>query len=481
MRNKLPKIVIVGAGSLFFGRQAIWAANHLPGLKGCTLSLVDTDPQHLDKMVRLAKLAAETSGSGTVVEGFVDYRQALPGADFVVLSFSERNAHYRRIDCRVAARYGVRMCSGDTIGAGGVFRTLREFPKILEICHAIEKICPDAWVINYVNPSAIMGIGVMRHSKVKSFALCDSHHMPGKKESYLKLLGEDLNKMDRFDMRIAGVNHFTWMLKAELDGEDVLPRIREAFRALSIKERDQGHSKGRFNNFITAQLADLLGAIPTCTGHTKEYVPYYQGRAAIQEPIPPLAIFDSDEREEVTAKFWQDVDDYISGIKPMSEFHAKTKSDHATDIIHTMVVEDGRTYFINRSNSDCAEGAGRAVGNLPDDAFLEMECRLDRKGPRPLPVGDFPLGLRAQQFLILDVHELTIQAIMQRDRSLLVRALAMDPLVNSIATADVLIDELYEAEKEALPDWVKMTASTDVAASLSKSLEMSERLVPQLY
>jgi len=475
MRNKLPKIVIVGAGSLFFGRQAIWAVNHLSGLKGCTLTLVDTDPQHLDKMVRLARLAAETSGSGTKVEGFVDYRQALPGADFVVLSFSERNAYYRRIDCRVGARYGVRMCSGDTIGIGGAFRALREFPKILEICHEVEKICPEAWVINYVNPSSVMGIGVMRHSKVKSFALCDAQHQPYKKESYLKLLGEDLGKMDRFDLRIAGVNHFTWMLKAELDGEDILPRIREAFRALSRDERDQGHSKGRFNNFITAQLADIFGAIPTVTGHTKEYVPYYQGRAAIQEPIPPLAIFDSDEREEVTAKFWRDVDDYLSGAKPMSEFHAGTKSDHATDIIETMVVENGRTYYVNRTNTDAIKG-GRAVDNLPDDAFLELECHFDRNGPRPLKVGDFPLGLRAQQFLILDVHELTIEAIVKRDRGLLLRAMAMDPLINSIATADVMIDELYEAEKEALGDWVKKPAKRAASAAQGR-----EPMAPQLY
>ncbi len=458
MRNKIPKIVIVGAGSLFFGRQAIWAVNHLPGLKGCTLTLVDTDPVHLDKMVRLARLAAETSGSGTIVEGFSDYREALPGADFVVLSFSERNAHYRRIDCQISAKYGIRMCSGDTIGAGGVFRTLREFPKILEICHEIEKICPDAWVINYVNPSAIMGIGVMRHSKVKSFALCDGQHLPYKKQAYLKLLGEDLAKIDRFRMEIAGVNHFTWMLKAELDGVDVLPRIHEAFRSLSVTEQDQGHSKGRFNNFITAQLGDVFGALPTITGHTKEYVPYYQGRAAIQEPIPPLAVFDSTGREELTAKFWQEVDDYLSGAKPIAEFHTKTKSDHATDIIQTMVNEDGRTYYVNRTNSDALKG-DRAVGNLPGDAFLELECHLDRNGPRPLPVSDFPLGLRAQQFLILDVHELTIDAIVKQDRSLLVRALAMDPLINSIATAEVLIEELYEAEKEALPQWVKKDAS----------------------
>lgn len=471
-----PKITIIGAGSLFFGRQAIWAANHLPGLKGCTLSLVDNDPDHLDKITRLAVLAAETSNSGTKVESHADYRDALPGSDFVVLSFSERNTYYRRIDCQIAAKYGIRMCSGDTIGPGGVFRTMREFPHILEITRAVEEICPDAWLINYVNPSAIMGIGLMRHSKAKSFALCDSHHLPHKKHHYLKLLGKDDSRAGDFEMRIAGVNHFTWMLEARLDGRDVLPDIREAFRAHSRTERDQGYAKGRYNAFITAQLADTFGAIPTCTGHTKEYLPFYQGRAAISEPIPPLSVFDCDERDERTAAMWEEISAYISGGKDITEFHSGMKSDHATDIIHTMIVEDGRTYFINRPNSDCIEGGGRAVGNLPDDAFLEMECRLDASGPRPLPVGNFPHGLRALQMLILDAHELTIEAIMKRDRGLLVRALAIDPLVNSIATARAVIDDLFAAEAEALGDWPALVDPWPSVISRNNT-----SAVPQLY
>lgn len=453
MRNKSPKIVIIGAGSLFFGRKAIWAANHLPGLKGCTLSLVDTDPGHLDQMTQLANLAAESTQSGTKVESTSDYREALPNADFVILSFSERNAHYRKVDCTISEKYGIRMCSGDTIGPGGVFRAMREFPKILEIAHAVEKICPDAWLINYVNPSATMGIGLMRHSTAKSFALCDSHHLPYKKESYFDLLGADRSEIDQFDMRIGGVNHFTWLLKAEFKGKDVMPKILEAARAKGMLEKDQGYAKGRFNERITAQLAEVFGAIPTCIAHTKEYVPYYQGRSALAEPVPPLSVFDSDERAEQTEKMWQQIAGYTSGKTPMSDFHKKETSDHATDIIHTMVAEDGRNYFINRPNSECTEGGGRPVPNLPEDAFFELECRLDRNGPKPLPVAEFPYGLRSQQMLILDIHELTIEAIMKRDKTLLVRALAMDPLVNSIATAKAVVEELLQAQKEVLPGW----------------------------
>lgn len=477
MSNMKPKVAVIGAGSLFFGRKAVWSMNHLPGLKGGTLSLVDTAPENLDRMVRLARMAAESSGSGTRVEGTSDYRIALRDADYVVLSFSDRNSHFRKIDCEISAKYGIRMCSGDTIGPGGVFRAMRELPDILKIARDVEEICPEAWLINYINPSSVMGIALMRHCRAKSFALCDSHHLPFKKLDYLKLLGRDASEADAFEMRIAGVNHFTFMLSATLHGKDVLADIREVFRSWAASEKDQGYSKGRFNNFITAQLADVFGAIPTCTGHTKEYVPFYQGHAAIQEPIPPLAVFDSDERAERTEEMWAEIDNYLSGETPISVFHEKEKADHATDIINTMVTQDGRNYFINRSNNHCVDDGGRAVTNLPEDAFLEMECEMTPEGPRPLPVGSMPYGLRALQMLILDVHELTVEAILRRDRDLLVRALAIDPLVNSIATARAVIDELFAAHSEVLGDWDNKDGVRDNPGISTVKAEA----VPQLY
>ncbi len=467
MSNKKLKIVVIGAGSLYFGSAAVWALNHLAGLKGATLSLVDTDAQNLQRMQALAEIVAKDTQSDTRVEASTDYREALRGADFVILSFSRNNAHYRRIDCNISARYGIRMCSGDTIGPGGVFRTMRELPEILKIAKSVEEICPSAWLINYVNPSAIMGMALARHSSVKTFALCDSHHLPNRKLSLMRMIGIPAEDIAEFDMRIAGVNHFTWMLSGHYKGEDVIPKLREAFRALSVGEKDEGYAKARFNNFITAQLTDTFGALPTCTGHSKEYLPFYQGHSAIREPIPPLSVFDCDQREQRTADKWQLIEDYISGKKPLGDFHKTGKSDHATDIIQTMVTDDGRSYFINRTNTDCADGGGRPVGNLPDDAFLELECNLDINGPRPLPVGDFPIGLRALQTLILDVHELTVEAVVKKDRELLVRALAIDPIVNSIATAKAVINDLFAAQAEVLGDWPE--AKPDPFANRTKA------------
>ena len=185
-----PKVVIVGAGSLFFGRQAIWQMVHSPYLNEGTLALVDTDGERLEKMARLAEMVIADNHVPLALETSTERKEVLSGSDFVVISFADRSAKFRGIDCKVSEKYGIRMCSGDTIGPGGIFRTMRELPIILECARDIESICPDAWVINYINPTTVNGIGLRRYGpELKSFALCDSLHMPHVKRQYAVMAG----------------------------------------------------------------------------------------------------------------------------------------------------------------------------------------------------------------------------------------------------------------------------------------------------
>ena len=237
-------MVVVGAGSLFFGRQAIWQMGHSTHLNTGRLALVDSDPKRLDKTARLAEMVIADSNASLALEASTKWKDVLRGADFVVLSFANQSTLFRGIDCEVSERFGVRMCSGDTIGPGGIFRAMREFPVILECARDVESLCPNAWVINYINPTTVHGIGLKRFApKLNSFALCDSLHMPHKIRRYAEWAGivapgEDYSDVvDRgFDLRIAGVNHFTWILKAEYNGRDVAPQIAEWSRAAATWE-----------------------------------------------------------------------------------------------------------------------------------------------------------------------------------------------------------------------------------------------------
>jgi alpha-galactosidase len=446
--------VVLGAGSLFFGRQAIWQMVHSPHLNRGTLALVDTDSRRLERMVRLAEMVVAANGVPLAIEASTERKDVLRDADFVVLSFADQTVKYRGIDCQVSEKYGVRMCSGDTIGPGGIFRAMREFPIILECARDIEAFCPHAWVINYINPTAVHGIGLRRYApQLKSFALCDGLHMPHVKRHYALAAGIITNPQDyteevarQFDLRIAGVNHFTWMLKAEYAGRDVTPAIGAWLRQEAVAEAVSGDqsAKSRLNYTIGYALYQAFGYIPTCIGHTKEYVRFWQGLSRAADPIPPLSIWDPEERYDRHAAMWQQVDDFVSGKTPIADYMTTFGPDHATDVIESMVGGLGKQFYVNTFNQG-------AVANMADDAFLELLCDVDRDGPRPRPVGTMPRGLRGLQEQVLDTHELTAEAVATCDRALLRRAMLTDPLVSSIADADAIIGDLLTVERDALP------------------------------
>lgn len=451
-----PKVVLIGAGSIFFGRQAIWQMTHSEILRKGTLSLVDNNPVHLARMKALAEKVVAHTGAPLKIDASTDAREVLKNADFVVFSFAEHSVKYRGIDCQIALKYGIRMCSGDTIGPGGIMRTLREFPHILKYCRDIEKLCPEAWVINYINPTAANGIGLRRFApKLKTFALCDGLHMPHVKRNYAKRAG--IIKDDKgwnarvdaaFDFRIGGPNHFTWILKADYRGRDMTPAIAETVRKNAARETEGGDTgaKSLFNESITYDLYKAYGKVPACTSHTKEYVRFWQGLGKTPEPIPPLSIWETGDRYERHADMWNEVDGYVLGTTPIETFVKRTGPDHATDIIEAMWGGLKKPFFINTANDG-------AVPNMPADAFMEMLCDVDMDGVAPRPVGEAPVGLRGLWQQVLDAHELTAQAAVTGDRDVLYRAFLSDPLVSSLADSRAMIGELLAAEKDVLPDY----------------------------
>ncbi|MBT3275306.1 MAG: glycoside hydrolase family 4, partial [Spirochaetales bacterium] len=158
-----PKITVLGAGSFFFGRPVIWNMVTSETLRSGTLALVDTNPDVLKTMMDLAKLAIDATGAPCKLIGSTNRRDVMKDSDFVVTTFSDRNAHFRGVDTSIAAKYGVSMCSSDTIGPGGIFRALREIPKLMDMAKDAEELCPNAWMVNFVNPTTVLGITLMRY------------------------------------------------------------------------------------------------------------------------------------------------------------------------------------------------------------------------------------------------------------------------------------------------------------------------------
>ncbi|MEK7270385.1 MAG: glycoside hydrolase family 4 [Planctomycetota bacterium] len=452
---KGPKVVVLGAGSLFFGRQALWSMLNSEVLREGTLALVDTDPERQDKMMRLARIAIDAARSPLKLEGSTDRREVLKGADFVVLTFAARGVSFRGVDVETSAKYGIRMCGGDSIGPGGIFRTLRGLPQVARAVADVRDLCPNAWVLNYINPTATIGIWLARHGGVRAMALCDGHPMPYVKRRYMLWSGiiPDMEAStpemeDALDLRIAGVNHFTWMLSMKYRGRDVMQELRRHIESLAKDEKDEGYSKTRFKHSCSLELWDVFGAYPTLTSHTKEYVRYWQAPGVAKGRIPPLTLFSPAERQLRHDEMWRQVDGIVSGAAKPETFQAAfDRPDMATDIIESMWARRGRRFYVNTPNQG-------AVTNLPDDSVLELLCDLDMEGVRPLPVGAMPVGLRALQQQVLDTHELAAEAAVRHDRTLLRRAMLTDPLARTIPDADAIIAELLARERDALPpEW----------------------------
>jgi alpha-galactosidase len=394
------------------------------------------------------------------VIGSTDRREVLPGSDFIVLTFSDRNAHFRGLDTTIAAQHGMRMCSSDTVGPGGIFRALREVPHALEMARDARTLAPHAWLINFVNPTTVLGTALRRYApEVKSFALCDGHHEPYWTLHWCKELGilpaeatsVPPEVQSRLELVSGGVNHCTFVLRCRYDGEDLMPRLREviAQRAEAERQSPGRHSKARYNDTYALELFDLYGVYPDTIGHTKEYVPYFQGTGCAPVYPEPLALFDAEERAVQMADAWRATEEYARGQRAVEEFLVQVHDDHATDIIESMWGRLGKSFFINTANGD-------AIPNLPADAVLELRCHVDMAGPRPLKVGPCPRGVLSLEHRVIDTHELTAEAAVTGDRTLLRRAMLTDPLGINIGDVDACIAELLEAERDALPEyWYK--------------------------
>ncbi len=459
--KKGPKVVVIGAGSYFFGKPVIYNMIHSEILRRGTLALVDTDPAVLDTMMKFARRAKEHAGYGPEVIGSTDRGEVLKDADFVVLSFSFHNAYYRSIDTRIALKYGVTMCSSDTIGPGGIFRAMRELPEALRVADDVRRLAPEAWVINFINPTSVMGIGLMRLAPdIRSFALCDGNHEPYVRTMFLKHIGVLPQEATvtppevdaKLDMAIAGVNHCTWLFRLNYDGVDCLPKLRAHVAEQARKEYETEPSpkaKPRLNANYAAEFMDVYGAYPTAVSHTKEYVPFFQGYGVMPATPEPIIPFDGYNRADEMAEAWAFTERLANGEESMKDFFEKSRGDHATDIIEAMWGGLGKKFYINSANRG-------AVTNLPDDAFLELRCDLSMEGPKPIKVGAMPRGILGLTQQVLDTHELTVEAIASCDHRKLLQAMVTDPIVNNIGDARMIIKELLEAERDHLPEeWYK--------------------------
>ncbi len=447
------KIVLIGAGSLFFGRQFIKNIIKSEVFHGGTLCLVDIDGKVLEKMTRLAKMAVREAGISLKIESSMDRRAVLEGADFVVACFAKDSIYYRGMECNVSAKYGVRMSSGDSAGPGGIFRALRELPTLLSCADDTLELCPDAWFINLTNPLAVNGLALrMFKPELKSISLSNGPQMPNIKKHYLKNAQIIESEADytpehdeKFEMKIVGVNKFSWILEAKYDGRDIIEDIAESVKLKAVEELDALEEDINTSsvNVIAYDIYRAFGYLPLYAETSKEYMVYWQGKNVSKELIPEIKLWNIGNRYDRLNEMWKEIDGYLEGKKPIDEFLNDEKPLSAVKIIESLITGKKSRFYINTFSSG-------VVDNMTPDTYLEILCEVGKDSIKPLHLGEIPRSIKGLIEIIADMHEITAEAVYNEDINLLRRAMILDPLICSMSDADAILNELLEIEKHEI-------------------------------
>ena len=429
----MPKVTFIGAGSAVFARQLMTDILAVDGLDEGAFALVDVDSERLGLAKGIAERLVELSGKRWKVEASTQRMDVLGGTDYVINSIEVAGLANVRHDYEIPLRYGIDQCIGDTIGPGGIFKALRTGPAWLEIVADVARVAPRAVVMNYTNPMSILTLAALRATDLQVVGLC--HSVQGTSRQIAGYL--DIPYEEMF-WRCAGINHNAWFTTLERNGKDLYPLLRERAGSEEIYEQDP----------VRFEVMLHLGAFVTeSSGHFSEYVPYFRKRPDLVKKYTRARYLGESGFYANNWPQWRKDNDesiaaMLSGDKPIP---LKRSLEYGADIVEA--IEGGRpaTIYGNVRNQHYVE-------NL-QDGCVEVECDVNRGGIQPCKFGTLPEQLAALNRAHMAVHELVVQALLQRDRAKAKYALMLDPLtaaVCSLEEVDRLFDEMWEAERASL-------------------------------
>ncbi|HIM60618.1 MAG TPA: alpha-galactosidase [Dehalococcoidia bacterium] len=419
----MPKISLIGAGSVVFARRLLQDIMCVPELSDSTVSLMDTDPERLDLMGKFARKLAIDTGTNMTIEVTGDRREALAGSNYVLTTIRVGDSFER--DIAIPLKYGVDQSVGDTVGPGGVFKALRTAPVLLDICDDIEDVAPDATLLNYTNPMAIACWAIADGTDVPTLGLCHSvQHTTADLADYIGAPSDSVTGW------VAGINHLAWFLRFEQDGVDAYPRLFEAMENPEIYSRDTVRFEvmRQFGYFVTES-----------TRHMSEYTPYFRTNEDLIDE------FNLDQIRQDLQRRTARVDDHYTQLledaNSDKRLTAERSEEYACRIIEAM--ETGRPTVINANVPNTG-----LIDNLLDQSCVEVPVLIDKLGFHPMAVGEIPGQLAALSRSNQAVQQMATQAILDGDREAAFHAIALDPLTSAVLSLSEIremFDEMWTA------------------------------------
>jgi alpha-galactosidase len=458
---KKANIVVIGAGSASFGLTNLGAILRTPELKGSELRLVDSNEAGLGMITKLAKRLNDEWGSDFIIKSDVDRNKLLAGADFVIISVAIDREKCWGLDFEIAKKHGI-MHYAENGGPGALMHASRNIALIMPILRDIERLCPEALVLNFTNPVPRICIAAARFTKVKMVGICHQIYFgyyivanvlakelgievpsdvkyrwaDARSDRYFKLLSE--TAAEKIDIVAAGLNHFTWMLavRDKKSGEDLYPLFKKQYMS-------------NYAGFepLTRELFGDFGVCPVpgdC--HMVEYLPYTHNMSRntwdkYDIQMYPLVTAENDRNE-----MWVDIEAMASGKKPVG--HLKEVHTERAELLIASILNNAHSYelAVNVPNRGYIE-------NLPQDAIVEVPADISASGVRGIGVGSLPEVAAELCRRQISVAEMAVEAGVKGDRDLARQALIIDPMIDDPQVARALLEDYLSAEEKYLPQF----------------------------
>lgn len=455
----MARITIIGAGGYVFPLRLTADILSFPALRGSTISLMDPDAERLEGTATAARRIVDHYGFPATIEATTDRREALAGADYVILTFLIGGVDLYAQEMEIARRYGIDQAVGDTLGATGVFRFLRTAPVLAEIAADMRELCPGAQLLNYVNPMA-MNCWFLADQGVRVVGLC--HSVQGTSQMLARQLDVPY---DEVSYTVGGINHQAWFTAFRRGDEDLLPRIREELPRRHIDGASVGtigddgasHSEVRGDRLsegaqerVRSEILRAFGYLQTeSSHHASEYLPYFRkDEEHIRAFTPTRWGWTPGQSRASRDRNAELLPALLKELKPSVEYGAV--------IIHAMETGTPAVIHGNVPNTGL-------ISNLPEGCCVEVACLVDRNGIQPTAFGPLPPQCAAVNRTNVNVQELAVLAARTGARDHVYHAVMLDPLTAALLTLErirALVDELLAAEAAWLPQFADAAGSS---------------------
>ena len=439
--KKAIKVVTIGGGSSYTPELVEGFIKRYEQCPIRELWLVDIEAgrEKLEIVGALAKRMVEKAGLPMKIMLTLDRREALKDADYVTTQMRIGLLPARVKDERIPLSHG--MIGQETNGAGGMFKALRTIPVILDIVKDMQKLCPQAWLINFINPAGMVTEAVLRYTNFKRvIGLCN---VPiGMVNGIAKIMNVE---PERVRMELSGLNHHVFATDVFIDGESVLDEVIEKYAHVDPSD---ALAMKNFNALpFSPAFIRGLHCIP-CPYHNYYFFTKEQLAKELEEY--QAGHVRAEVVSQVEKELFELYKDPELDVKPkqLEQRGGAHYSDAACNLIASLYSNSGDIQYVNVRNNG-------AISNLPADSAVEIACVITADGPKPIAVGELKPQINGTIQTIKTFERLVCEAAVTGNRDIAITALNMNPLIPSDELANLVFDELLEAHKEYLPQFTK--------------------------